>query len=118
MNINEEGNFLGSTYMFQYYMIRVNKMTGIRYKVVGTPTWQHISFLCHTTYSVAVSPHNPLSLPLTPLSALHSKPNPAFHHSTSTVGNHSTNHTYQLYQPTNGRTGRLAGAQNKRRPSK
>jgi len=118
VNINEEGNFLGTTYIFHCYIIRVNKMTSIRYKVVGTPTWQHISFLCHTTYSVAVSPQNSLSLSLTPLSAPHSKPNTAFHHNTLTMDNHSTNHAYQLCQLTNGRTGRLAGAQSKRRPSK
>ena len=37
---------------------------------------------------------------------------------TSTMGNHFTSHAYLLYQLTNGRTVRPAGAQNKRRPSK
>ena len=76
--------------------------------------------LHHTIYSVAVSPHNsnPPSHSLTPVSALCSKPNTVVCHGTSTMGNHSTSHAYQLCQLSNGRTGRPAGAQKKRRPSK
>jgi hypothetical protein len=76
-------------------------------RTVGTPTWQYISFLCSVLRHRAQQRARSLSLSLcvTAVSAPSSKPSTAFHHSTSTKGNRSTSHAYQICQLTNGKAG-------------
>ena len=90
---------------------------------VGTPTWQHISFLCHTTHSILHLSSQQNSDPHTKsdcnyFSILHHSNTPSllslsirpFLGATS-MGNCSTSHTYQL---ANGRPSWTAGDQYKR----
>ena len=92
-----------------FYNYVVNQWMHTGKTCVGTPTWQHISFLC----SVLCHPSQQDSLSLVSPPPHPPKPSTAFHHDTSATGDRSTSHAYQL---NNGRKGRPLELRIKRGP--